>query len=259
MKSTLIVLLVALSFFGSVRVTTSQVPLPWYLQVSPDAVSTRVPQCWATFTVSVTGSTDSNIRLIFNWLSPVSSSNLHYDETFSTVGHKAPFKFDVVVEGFPGLATAYTLEVSAHADITDNRNWFDYSLRGLNQKVTVTVYTSSQYPPGSCGHYTLATTHATTTYTTIDMRSPTTAYTQTSSFSVTGAAEKPPQPFWEQIPPIVLLAAILAPVVVVGVHLRHRTTEKRTQPATTARFCTKCGNAIPEGSGFCTSCGEKLG
>jgi hypothetical protein len=483
-KNTIIVLLVALGFLGSVRATTSQtmtIQLPWYLKVSPAVVNTGVPQCWATFTVSVTGSTDLNIRIIFTWLSPVSSGNLYYDETLSTVGRKAPFQFDVVVEGFPGLTTTYNLEVSAHVDSANNVNWFDYSLGGLNQKATVTIITPSQYPPGGyCAHYTytLATTHATMTYTTIDMRSPTTTYTQTwtygtttygwwdwwwnwqwwtqwwpwqgefdfslaatpdlqsmkagqsvsftvavelvsgiaqpvtlsltglpgemsnsfsmqsadprftsalqvssqaslspgtytltivgngggkthstsvnliiarnmqpsslslsvnpsvlqvgesvalggaldpgsattleivyarpdgfeltkhvitsnagafsdafkpdtpgpwsvkarwpgdanhyacesqlASFSVTGVPEKPPQPFWEQIPPVVVLAAILAVIIVGVVLLRHRTTEKKTQPAATAIFCVKCGKAIPEGSGYCTNCGEKL-
>lgn len=235
LKHTIMVLLVALCFFGSVRAATSQtmtIQLPWYLKVSPTVVNTGIPQCWATFTVSVTGSTDLNIRMIFTWLS-LSSGNLHYDETLSTVGRKAPFQFDVVVEGVPALANdsgdwakkaTYNLEVSAHVDSTNNRNWFDYSLEDLNQKATVTIITPSQYPAGGyCAlyTYTLATTHATMTYTTIDTTPRTTTYA--THTSVTGTAEKPPQPFWEQIPPIVLLAAVLAIMIAVGVALlRHR-------------------------------------
>ena len=81
---------------------------------------------------------------------------------------------------------------------------------------------------------------------------------QSASFSVTGA-EKPPQPFWEQIPPIVVLGAILAIIMVVGVVLlRHRTAGKKTQPVAIARLCAKCGKTIPEGSEYCTNCGERL-
>jgi hypothetical protein len=81
---------------------------------------------------------------------------------------------------------------------------------------------------------------------------------QPASFSVTGVPEKPPQPFWEQIPPIIVLAAILAIIISAILLLKHRTGQKKTVPTATARFCVKCGKTIPEGSGYCTNCGEKL-
>ena len=81
---------------------------------------------------------------------------------------------------------------------------------------------------------------------------------QPASFSVTGVPEKPPQPFWEQIPPIIVLAAILAIIIGIILLLKHRTRQKKPSPTTTARFCVKCGKTIPAGSGYCTSCGEKL-
>jgi hypothetical protein len=235
LKHTIMVLLVTLRFFGSVRATMSQImPLqvPWSLKVSPAVVNTGIPQCWATFTVSVTGSTDLDIRMIFRWFS-LSSGNLHYDETLSTVGRKAPFQFDVVVEGIPALANdsgdwmkkaTYDLEVSAHVDSPNNSNWLDYSLQDLNQKATITIITPSQYPSGGyCAlyTYTLANANATMTHTTIDVPPHTT--TSATHTSDTGTPEKSPQSFWEQIPTIVLLAAVVAILIVVGVALsRHR-------------------------------------
>jgi hypothetical protein len=144
-----------------------RVALPWYLWVNgvqaplPTELKVPLPPCWATFTVEVTGTTDYNIVIIPLW-QKTSSGNLYYDETYTTVGHTAPFNFTVVVEGYPStILGPFPLDVTAHADDPYNPkgNWFDYSNGAFNQKQTITIITPSSYPPGvSCEHYTTSTT-----------------------------------------------------------------------------------------------------
>ena len=84
---------------------------------------------------------------------------------------------------------------------------------------------------------------------------------QTQSFNVEPLPEQPPS-LWDQIarvlPTVVIVAVILAIVVLAAVLVRRRSTRKMKGPtAVSARFCTKCGTKIPEGSGYCQNCGEK--
>jgi hypothetical protein len=84
---------------------------------------------------------------------------------------------------------------------------------------------------------------------------------QTQSFSVEPPPEQPPS-LWDQIArilPTVALLAVLLVVAVLAVVLLRRRSAHRLHGATAvkARFCTKCGTTIPEGSGYCPNCGEK--
>ncbi len=84
---------------------------------------------------------------------------------------------------------------------------------------------------------------------------------QTQSFFVEPPPAQPPS-LWDQIarilPTVALLAVLLVAAVLAVVLLRRRSAH-RLQGATAvkARFCTKCGTTIPEGSGYCPNCGEK--
>jgi hypothetical protein len=85
---------------------------------------------------------------------------------------------------------------------------------------------------------------------------------QTQNFSVEPIPEQPPT-LWDQmtrILPTVALVAIILAIVVLAVVLVRRRSAHRPQgaPAVSARFCTKCGTKIPEGSGYCQNCGEKF-
>jgi hypothetical protein len=85
---------------------------------------------------------------------------------------------------------------------------------------------------------------------------------QTQSFSVEPPPEQPPS-LWDQIarilPTVALLAVLLVVAVLVVVLLRRRSAHRPHGPtAVKARFCTKCGTTIPEGSGYCPNCGERI-
>jgi hypothetical protein len=85
---------------------------------------------------------------------------------------------------------------------------------------------------------------------------------QTQSFSVEPLPEQPPS-LWDQIArtlPTVALLAVLLVVAVLAVILLRRRSARRLHGATVvkARFCTKCGTTIPEGSGYCPNCGERI-
>jgi hypothetical protein len=85
---------------------------------------------------------------------------------------------------------------------------------------------------------------------------------QTQSFTVEAPPEQPPS-LWDQIArilPTVALLAVLLVVAVLAVILLRRRSAHRLHGATAAkaRFCTKCGTTIPEGSGYCPTCGEKI-
>jgi hypothetical protein len=84
---------------------------------------------------------------------------------------------------------------------------------------------------------------------------------QTQSFSVEPPPEQPPS-VWDQIMhilPTVALVGLIAIIVVLAVVLVRRRSARRLHGATAvkARFCSKCGTTIPEGSGYCPNCGEK--
>ena len=84
---------------------------------------------------------------------------------------------------------------------------------------------------------------------------------QTQSFYVEPPPEQPPS-LWDQIarilPTVALLAVLLVVAVLAVVLLRRRSAHKlKGATAVKARFCTKCGTTIPEGSGYCPRCGEK--
>jgi len=86
---------------------------------------------------------------------------------------------------------------------------------------------------------------------------------QTQSFTVEPPPEQPPS-LWDQIarilPTVALVAVILAIVVLAVVLVRRRSARKpKGATGVSARFCTKCGTRIPEGSGYCPNCGEKFG
>lgn len=85
---------------------------------------------------------------------------------------------------------------------------------------------------------------------------------QTQSFSVEPPPEQPPS-VWEQIMhimPTVALVALAAIIVTLALVLVRRRSAHRLRGATAvkARFCTKCGTTIPERSGYCPNCGEKI-
>jgi hypothetical protein len=85
---------------------------------------------------------------------------------------------------------------------------------------------------------------------------------QTQSFSVEPPPEQPPS-VWEQIMhvmPTVALVALAAIIVTLALVLVRRRSAHRLHGATAvkARFCTKCGTTIPERSGYCPNCGEKI-
>ena len=75
---------------------------------------------------------------------------------------------------------------------------------------------------------------------------------QPASFFVEAAPEGPP------LLPIAIVTLILA-IVIIGIALllrrRSRRREARGEPS--AKFCTECGAAIPEGSDYCLKCGKK--
>ncbi len=75
---------------------------------------------------------------------------------------------------------------------------------------------------------------------------------------------------WNYIDTLYIVWLILAPIVVLGIGVAVRSTEKKqrnvpnqiaqrvSKAIENLKFCTSCGNQNPKGALFCINCGEKF-
>jgi hypothetical protein len=227
------------------------VPPPWNITAEPDVVYVRPPQCTMSFTIYVTNYYKTQPIRVFierDPRNPLAPTKFLYDGS-DQVPTRIPDWQSTVTALFtspwetpPGR---YTLKIYA---FPPGEVWGD-------------VYTTVDYVIEDTGVKTCSEDHVTATFTTFT----TPSYTVSTTYRTTTWEPPPEQPpsLWDQIarilPTVVIVAVILAIVVLAAVLARRRSAHRlRGATAVKARFCTNCGATIPEGSGYCPNCGEKI-
>ena len=227
------------------------VPPPWAITAKPDVVYVRPPQCTVSFTIYVTNFYKTQPIRVFierDPRNPLAPTEFLYDGSDQVPTRMPDWQSTVTAlftspwETPPGR---YTLKIYA---FPPGEVWGD-------------VYTTVDYVIEDTGVKTCSEDHVTATFTTFT----TPSYTVSTTYRTTTWEPPPEQPpsLWDQIarilPTVVIVAVILAIVALAAVLARRRSAHRlRGATAVKARFCTNCGATIPEGSGYCPNCGEKI-